>query len=77
MIVLFLFSIIPLEVHNANAATPQLTFGSLGAGQGQLHLPRGIAVDSSGNIYVADNRNHRVEKFDSSGTYLSSLDTSS
>ncbi|HEX5457846.1 MAG TPA: hypothetical protein VFX64_05610, partial [Candidatus Nitrosotalea sp.] len=77
MITLFLFSIIPLEVHSANAVIPQLTFGSLGAGPGQLHLPRGIAVDISGNIYVADNRNNRVEKFDSSGTYLSSLATSS
>jgi len=71
---LFLFLIVPLQVHNVDAETPQLTFGSLGSGPGQLHLPRGIAVDDSGHIYVADNRNNRVEKFDSSGRYASSFD---
>jgi len=32
--------------------------------------PRGIAVDSSGNVYVPDSSNH-VEKFNSSGTFIS------
>ena len=30
----------------------------------------GVAVDSQGNFYVADNRNHRIRKFDSSGNFL-------
>lgn len=72
-ILLFLL-ILPLAVHDARAVTPQLSFGSLGSGQGQLNTPRGIAVDNVGNIYVADNRNHRVEKFDSSGNYVSEFD---
>ncbi|MGI0074135.1 MAG: SBBP repeat-containing protein [Nitrosotalea sp.] len=71
---LCLLSAIPLVIHNANATTPQLTFGSLGSGPGQLNVPRGIAVDGSGNIYVADNRNHRVEEFDSSGKYVAEFD---
>jgi len=29
---------------------------------------RGIAVDSSGYVYVADTWNHRIEKFDSDDT---------
>lgn len=29
------------------------------------------AIDGSGNVYVADSDNDRVQKFDSSGTYLS------
>lgn len=74
MMALFLFSMVPFGIHNANATTPQLMLGSLGSSPGQLHLPRGIAVDDSGNIYVADNRNNRVEKFDSSGRYASSFD---
>jgi DNA-binding beta-propeller fold protein YncE len=31
--------------------------------EGQLRQPRGIGVDSEGNIYVADFGNHRIQKF--------------
>ena len=47
-------------------------FGSAGAGQGQFHEPCCVAVDpTSGDVYVTDVENQRVEKFDSSGRYLS------
>src|SRR5574340_1220476 len=72
--IIFLLLIIPLAIHTANATTPQITFGSLGPGSGQLDLPRGIAVDDFGNIYVADNRNHRVEKFNSLGNFVLDFD---
>lgn len=65
---------VPILGHYASATVPQISFGSLGSGPGQLHLPRGIAVDDSGKIYVADNRNHRVEVFDQSGKYVSEFD---
>ena len=32
--------------------------------------PWGVAVDAQGNLYVADTWNHRVQKFDSAGTFL-------
>lgn len=32
-----------------------------------LSYPRGLAVDTSGNLYVADNNNSRVRKIDSNG----------
>jgi sugar lactone lactonase YvrE len=40
------------------------SFGD-GAGHfaGQLDLPHGIAIDSRGNVYVAENRGRRVQKF--------------
>ncbi|MCX5800056.1 MAG: 6-bladed beta-propeller [Candidatus Eisenbacteria bacterium] len=37
---------------------------------GQFHYPRGIAVDASGNVYVGDTCNHRIQVFTSSGTYI-------
>lgn len=47
-----------------------LKWGTTGSGSGQFLTPRGIAVDSSGNVYVPD-QNTRVQKFDSSGTFIS------
>jgi DNA-binding beta-propeller fold protein YncE len=44
---------------------------SSGSGNGQFNLPSGIAFDASGNIWVVDNQNARVQKFNSSGSYLS------
>ena len=41
-----------------------------GTADGQFSSPEGIAVDSSGNVYVADTYCHRVQKFDSNGTFL-------
>ncbi len=45
-------------------------WGSKGSGDGQLSYPMGIATDSSGNVYVADHQNWRVQVFDSSGNFL-------
>jgi hypothetical protein len=38
-----------------------------------LSSPRGAAVDSAGNLYVADTNNHRVVKIDSSGNFTAWL----
>ncbi len=66
----------------SNASTPsneviltglyllKFSFGSSGAGDGELNYPRDVAVDDNGNIYVADSRNNRIQKFDSDGNYL-------
>jgi DNA-binding beta-propeller fold protein YncE len=38
------------------------TVGSAGGRPGQLANPWAIALDSKGNLYVADSQNHRVQK---------------
>ena len=44
--------------------------GTKGSGQGQLGAPNGIAIDSTGNIYVADAGNHRVQKLAADGKLI-------
>jgi uncharacterized protein (TIGR03663 family) len=34
--------------------------------------PGGVAVDKQGNVYVADTWNHRIEKFDNTGKFVTS-----
>ena len=55
------------------ASSPCGTFlrmwGSSGSGDGQFERPIGLAVDSSGNVFVTD-FSTRVQKFTNSGTFL-------
>lgn len=45
-------------------------FGSPGSGNGQFNEPRGVALTANGDVYVADTKNNRVQKFSPSGEYL-------
>jgi tripartite motif-containing protein 71 len=50
---------------------PSMRFGSEGTGNGQFMGDiRGIDIDDQGYVYVSDDGNHRVQIFNSSGTYL-------
>ncbi len=44
------------------------------ANQARLNLPRGIAVDAGGNVYVADTGNNQVRRIDALGT-ITTVDT--
>ncbi|HEY7694743.1 MAG TPA: hypothetical protein VH797_01420, partial [Nitrososphaeraceae archaeon] len=44
--------------------------GSKGTGDGQFDTPHTIAFDPSGNLYITDTKNARVQKFDSNGTFI-------
>jgi DNA-binding beta-propeller fold protein YncE len=44
-----------------------------GTGAGQIEDPEGIAVDASGNIWVADTGNNRVEEFTSAGVFANQM----
>ena len=47
------------------------TFGSgEGTGNGQFKVAAGTATDASGNVWVVDKNNGRIEKFSSTGTFI-------
>ena len=52
---------------------PVLSFGKVGSGDGMLKFPYGVAVSDGGEIVVVDHGNHRVQVFDSNGTFLRSF----
>lgn len=64
-----------LKVHAYSSS-----FGSEGTGEGQFSEPQGVAVSevggASGEVYVVDEGNNRVEVFSSTGTFLSQFDGS-
>ena len=52
-------------------ARAEVSFCSFGSGPGQCDRPGGVAVDrSTGNVYVVDKGNSRVNAFDESGSFL-------
>jgi DNA-binding beta-propeller fold protein YncE len=50
-------------------------WGSLGTGNGQFDHPVGVATDSTGNVYVADEGNDRIQKFNSTGGFITKWGT--
>jgi YD repeat-containing protein len=47
--------------------------GRAGSGNGQLHTPRGIAVTASGDVWVVDAANNRIEEFAENGEYITKI----
>ena len=59
----------PFAQAQTYVATGQ-TFGyGTGSGNGQLNVPFQVAVDSGGNVYIADANNDRISKFTSAGVW--------
>ena len=52
---------------------PVLCFGKQGSGDGTFQYPKGVAVNDRDEIVVVDELNHRVQVFDSNGTFLRSF----
>jgi hypothetical protein len=46
------------------------SWGEVGTGPGQFHLPHGIALDNDENIIVCDRENDRLQFFDRQGRFL-------
>jgi hypothetical protein len=52
-----------IDIVDRKAGAKVGSFGSIGKLPGQFDQAHGIAVDSKGNVYVAENRGRRVHKF--------------
>ena len=67
-----LLALFPIQV---SGQTHLLSWGSFGPGNGEFKFPQHLAADASGNVYVGDSDNHRVQKFDSNGTLITKWGT--
>jgi sugar lactone lactonase YvrE len=62
MVFIFILALLLLQ--------PSAALAEYGTGDGQFQYPKDVAVDSSGNVYVADTSNCRIQKYDSEGNFL-------
>src|SRR5262249_55078066 len=59
---------------HASFLSPISSLGTRGAGAGQFTTPIGVAIQqTSGNVFVADPGNARVDKFDAMGNFLAAF----
>lgn len=64
----------PFKVHvKARQYKPVLSFGEEGSSFGKFNEPWGVAVNERNEIAVTDRLNHRVQIFDSDGSFLRSF----
>ncbi len=57
-------------IHRFSSTSYIGKFGFFGSGEGQFKFPSGIAFDASGNIYVVEQQNNRVQVLNSSFNFV-------
>jgi sugar lactone lactonase YvrE len=63
----------PANLSSLPEGVTNMLDGGRGSDKGRFDGPTGIAVDSNGNVLVADTNNGRLEKFSPTGTFLSAM----
>ncbi|MBI4287202.1 MAG: SBBP repeat-containing protein [Chloroflexi bacterium] len=63
-------NVAPFAFGGCSGGVAAPVWGSYGNGDGQFSGPYGVALDSLGSVYVADQWNHRIQKFSNSGRFL-------
>jgi DNA-binding beta-propeller fold protein YncE len=59
------------RVHRFSAAGDLIqSWGEIGTGPGEFHLPHGIGCDAAGRVLVCDRENDRIQVFTADGDYL-------
>ena len=59
-----------IQILNFDLSTSVFSFGREGSDKGCFNYPRSVACDSTGNVYVADTLNHRIQVFTAEGKFL-------
>ena len=52
-----------VQVFDSSGAYLGSIGGGWGAHSGQMRQPKGVALDTQGNVYITDSRNRRIQKF--------------
>ena len=68
--ILLFIGLMSASVTHAQTYSFVTAWGSGGAGSGTFNGPHAVAVDSLGNVYVADTVNNIIQKFKSDGTFI-------
>lgn len=63
----------PTSAVSLSAPTYSTKFGTLGEGAGQVKNPTGVAVDASGDVWVSDHNNNRLDEFSASGSFVKAI----
>lgn len=50
-----------------------LQWGTYGSAPSEFNTPHGVEADHSGNIYVTERGNHRIQQFDAEGNFIQSF----
>src|SRR5512133_698403 len=70
-LVILLFSLAGVQASGQNYGIAMVKqWGEFGDKPGQFKYPAMIASDRNSNIYVVDQHNHRIQKFDAEGNFI-------